>query len=135
MKISSPDFDKEIPSKFTCDGEDIPPVLNIDSIPENTKTLAMIMDDPDAKGWVHWVEYNIPVGSPLQKGEQGMNSWPTNGYKGPCPPSGTHRYVFKVYALGTELNLPEDTTSKDLLKAMESHILAKAELVATYSRQ
>lgn len=138
-----------IPSKYTCDGEDISPPLEWDSLPEGTKSIAIISDDPDAPmgTWVHWVIYNIP---PDKKGldenvpkvrelpdgaRQGMNDFKRIGYGGPCPPYGVHRYYFKIYALDTLLDLPPGATKKELLKAMEGHILAKGELMGKYSRK
>lgn len=138
-----------IPSKYTCDGEDISPPLKWSSLPEGTKSLALISDDPDAPvgTWVHWVIYNIPPtvteleeGIPTDKelpsgAKQGMNDFKKIGYGGPCPPSGTHRYFFKLYALDSELNLEPRATKKDVLKAMEGHILEMGQLMGTYSRK
>lgn len=138
-----------IPSKYTCDGEDISPPLKWSSLPEGTKSLALISDDPDAPvgTWVHWVIYNIPPtvteleeGIPSDKelpsgAKQGMNDFKKIGYGGPCPPSGTHRYFFKLYALDSELNLEPRATKKDVLKAMEGHILEMGQLMGTYSRK
>ena len=133
---------ERVPVKYTCEGEDISPPLQIENIPEGTKAIAIIMDDPNAPvgTWVHWVVWNLPVedvAEGSQQGTQGKNSWGRLGYGGPCPPPGhgTHRYFFKVYALDAELSLPEGATKEELLKAMEGHILAKAELVGTYSRE
>jgi len=137
-----------IPKKYTGDGEDVSPPLNLAGIPEQAKSLALICDDPDAPAgdWVHWVLYNIPAGvreipediGPDKRvagmGIQGRNDFGKIGYGGPYPPSGTHRYFFKVYALDTILN-PEPSLSKALLlKAMEGHILAKGDLMGTYRR-
>ncbi len=141
MKIESVFGNNEfIPKKYTCQGEDINPKLIIKDIPNGTKTLALIMDDPDAPmgTWVHWVMWNIPPGNIEENsapGVQGVNSWGRNEYGGPCPPSGIHRYFFKVYALDTELDLPETTTKEGLLKAMEGHILASAQLVGLYKKE
>ncbi|MCJ7571085.1 MAG: YbhB/YbcL family Raf kinase inhibitor-like protein [Candidatus Thermoplasmatota archaeon] len=117
MKLSSPAFEdnKMIPSEYTCDGADISPPLSFSNIPENTKSLALIMDDPDApiKTWVHWLIWNIPVNKTgLSKGEnitypQGKNDFGYLDYGRPCPPYGTHRYFFKLYALDTTINLNE----------------------------
>ncbi len=133
-----------IPRQYTCDGKDISPPLEWTAGPEGTASYALIMDDPDAPGktWVHWVAWNIP-GTGLPEAvtpvatdiAQGMNSWPRTGYGGPCPPSGTHRYFFKVYGLDTKLDLGAKTTKQDLLDAMDGHILAQGELMGTYSRQ
>lgn len=142
MKISSPEFDnnKSIPSKFTCEGKDVNPALVIENIPEGTKGLALIVDDPDAPmgTWVHWVVYDIPVTSRIGEdsipGKQGINDFRRTNYGGPCPPSGTHRYFFKIYALDRELGLKEGVSKKALEKAMEGHILDKAELVGLYKK-
>ena len=132
---------KQIPKKYSCDGEEVNPPLVIEGIPTATKTLALVIDDPDAPRGTfdHWIVYNIP---PLPKieensvpGTQGMNSSNQLDYIGMCPPSGTHRYSFKVYALDTELDLkPENTRKKDLEKAMKGHILAKGQIVGLYHR-
>ncbi|MBI1920504.1 MAG: YbhB/YbcL family Raf kinase inhibitor-like protein [Geobacter sp.] len=130
-----------IPSRYTCDGGDMNPPLAIAGVPAGTKSLALVMDDPDAPAgiWVHWVVWNIPSET-REIGErsvpagavQGLNSWSRTGYGGPCPPSGTHRYFFKVYALDAMLNLKPLTTKAELEKAMAGHILAKGELMGTY---
>jgi len=138
--IINSSFKEVIPDKFTCKGEDINPKLMISEIPASAKTLALIMDDPDAPmgTWVHWVMWNIPLGNINENsapGTQGVNSWGKNKYGGPCPPSGTHRYFFKVYALDTTLKLPEGSTKQELLQAMKSHIIAQAELIGLYSKQ
>jgi len=131
-----------IPARYTCDGGDISPELIIGQIPEGSRTLAVIMDDPDApRGtWVHWLVWNIPAATrviaenSLPPGAiQGRNSWQRNGYGGPCPPSGTHHYVFKVYALDAALALPPASTKADLEQAMQGHILAQGELIGTYA--
>ncbi|MCH8164750.1 MAG: YbhB/YbcL family Raf kinase inhibitor-like protein [Planctomycetes bacterium] len=145
IDVTSSAFEHEgsIPSKYTCDGEDVSPPLTWSTGPQRTSSYALIMDDPDAPGqtWVHWVAWNIP-GTSLPEAvkpdatdiAQGMNSWPRTGYGGPCPPSGTHRYFFKVYALDTRLDLPAKTTKQALLDAMDGHILAQGELMGTYAR-
>ncbi len=154
LEITSPAFshNKEIPAKYTCDGEDISPALEWSGLPEGTKSIALIVDDPDAPDpaaprmtWVHWVLYNIPpsaTGLPegvkskdLQEGtKEGLNDWKRTGYGGPCPPIGRHRYFHKLYALDIVLPDLGRPAKKDLEKAMEGHILAKAELVGTYQR-
>ena len=135
----------EIPSRFTCDGEGMSPELTFKDVPKETKSLTLIVDDPDAVGgkiWVHWVLWNIspdtkkiresstPVGAVV-----GENSWPKNEYGGPCPPNGSHRYFFKLYALDTILNLPKTSRSPDLMTAMKDHILSQAELMGRYQRK
>ncbi len=144
MKLTSSVFANNgvIPSEFTCDGDDISPHLSISDVPKNAKSLALIMDDPDAPVgiFIHWVVWNIPPDTKeISKGEeprgvQGMTSFRRQGYGGPCPPSGTHRYFFKFYALDAELNLPEGSTKHDLENAMQGHIIAQAQLMGTYKR-
>ncbi|MFV1971357.1 MAG: YbhB/YbcL family Raf kinase inhibitor-like protein [Acidimicrobiia bacterium] len=143
MLLTSPSFGqgKGIPKEFSCEGDDISPELNIENLPANTVTLALIMDDPDAPGgtWVHWVAFDfpptdvIPQGIPLL-GIGGSNSWGVMGYGGPCPPTGTHRYFFRLFALDGTLELPEGSTKEEVLKAMEGKILDQTELVGTYTR-
>jgi len=137
-----------IPRKYTCDGENISPPLQWTGSPADTKSFALIADDPDAPvgTWVHWVLYNIPASSThlpkalpnsatLPDGSvQGTNSWPKLGYGGPCPPSGTHRYYFKLYALDARTSLPSSATKEQLLSAMQGHVLAQTELMGTYRR-
>jgi len=144
MKLTSSAFEnnQDMPSEFTCDGDSISPPLTISEVPENAKTLALISDDPDAPAgtWVHWVVWNIPPDTKeITKGTepqgiQGKTDFGRTGYGAPCPPSGTHRYFFKLYALDTELSLPEGSTKEDLEKAMEGHVLAQAQLMGTYQR-
>ena len=130
----------KIPAKYTCRGVDINPQLNIAGIPEGTKSLALIVDDPDTPvgTWIHWVVYNIPVTTTIPEnsipGIQGMNDFKKKNYGGPCPPFGTHRYFFKVYALDTALDASEGTTKAELEKSMVGHIFAKGELVGLYTR-
>ena len=148
-KIQSSAFKEgeKIPSKFTCDGENVSPQLSWSDFPSNTKTFALIVDDPDAPGgtFVHWVVYNLPsnvtslpegnTSKNLPKGTvQGTNHFGDNDYGGPCPPSGTHRYYFKLYALDSEVQLKAGSGKRDLLKAMEEHILAEAQLMGKYER-
>ncbi len=143
--LTSPAFAHEeaIPAQYSCDGDDSSPQLNWTPPPAGTESLALIVDDPDAPmgTWVHWVLYNIPADAtglaaslPEDVGVQGKNSWNRLGYGGPCPPSGTHRYYFKLYALDTLLDLQAGATKKDLLSAMGGHILEEAELMGTYTR-
>lgn len=138
-----------IPAKYTCDGQDISPPLSWSDPPAGTIEFALISDDPDAPvgTWVHWVMWNIPASasaldenlpktaSLLNGTKQGTTDFRRIGYGGPCPPSGTHRYYFKLYALDTALNLPASTTKKDLEKAIQGHILGQAELMGTYRRR
>lgn len=132
-----------IPSKYTCDGDNISPPLQWKGIPEATKCLVLIVDDPDApsKTWVHWVVYNIPPtitevieGSAPSGSVQGINDYSRIGYAGPCPPSGTHRYFFKLYALDQLLTLSEGATKTQVESAMKPHILEEVHLIATYKR-
>lgn len=137
-----------IPRKCTCDGSDTSPALAWANAPQATQSFALITDDPDAPGgtWVHWVIWNIPptahalpegmpASAKLADGsQQGKNSWPKIGYGGPCPPSGTHRYFFKLYALDKLLDLPPGATKEQLLAAMNKHVLGQAELMGTYQR-
>ncbi|HMQ56313.1 MAG TPA: YbhB/YbcL family Raf kinase inhibitor-like protein [Anaerolineae bacterium] len=147
FELTSPAFKPggRIPEKFTCDGDDIAPPLIWRDPPAKTQSFALIMDDPDApRGtWVHWLLFNLPAGShelpeaaALPPGTQvGHNGWGRSLYGGPCPPSGTHRYVFTLYALDTLLNLSSSTDKSQLLRAMEPHILAEAKLMGGYSRR
>ena len=144
MKVSSSAFENEgnIPSEFTCDGQDLSPPLSITDVPKDAKTLAIIMDDPDAPmgTFTHWLVWNIPPHKiQFAKGEkldfvQGSTSFGRTEYGGPCPPSGTHRYFFKIYALDTKLDLKQGSSVKDLEKAIKGHILAEAVLMGKYSR-
>ncbi len=140
--VSSASFQENafIPNRYTCDGKNVNPALNFDHIPTGVKTLAIIVDDPDApnKTWVHWVIWNIPVTHHLKEnhspGVQGINDFDKQFYCGPCPPKGTHRYFFKVYALDTDLVLPTSTNKTELEKAMSGHILGFGELIGLYRR-
>lgn len=142
LKVTSSTFrDKEfIPAKYTCDGENISPPIHIENIPEEAKCLALIADDPDAPvgTWVHWVVWNIPVTHNLKEnevhGRQGINDFQMHKYGGPCPPSGTHCYYFKIYALNTLLDLQENTNKRQLETAMSGHIIAFGELAGLYKR-
>jgi Raf kinase inhibitor-like YbhB/YbcL family protein len=138
-----------IPSKYTCDGNDVSPPLQWDAVPEATKSVALISDDPDAPmgTWVHWVLFNwpadsreitenIPPDNILPNGaKQGTTDFHRIGYGGPCPPSGTHRYFFKIYALDTMLDLDAGADKSALLKAMEGHILGQGQLMGKYKRR
>ena len=141
-----------IPRKYTCEGDDLAPPLEWDGVPENTRSLVLIVDDPDAPDpaaprmtWVHWVVYNLPADvSGLPEGaivkklpigsEQGLNDWNKPGYGGPCPPIGRHRYFHKLYALDTVLEGLGTPTKAQLEAAMQGHIIAHAELIGTYKK-
>lgn len=151
MDLKSSAFQQEglVPSQYTCDGANVSPPLTWSDPPAKTQSFALISDDPDAPvgTWVHWVAWNIPPAArsldenvpkkdALPNGmKQGTTDFRKIGYGGPCPPSGTHRYFFKLYALDTTLNLSPRTTKKDLERAMQTHILAQAELMGKYSRR
>ena len=130
-----------IPRKYTCDGDDVNPPLNITGIPEATQSIVLIVDDPDApmKTWDHWVVWNIAPREKIDEnsvpGIEGLNDFNRHSYGGPCPPSGTHRYFFKVYSLDTKLNLPPNSRKKDVEEAMKGHILAKGEIIGLYKRK
>ena len=143
ISIKSPAFEnnKQIPKKYSCDGDDINPPLIIEGTPKEAKTLVLIMDDPDAPSGTfdHWIVWNIQtsttkIGEDTVPGTEGMNSARQRAYMGPCPPSGTHRYFFKVYALDIELSIAATSRKKDIEKAMEGHILGKSELIGLYHR-
>jgi len=153
MTLTSPAFENggQIPSTYTCEGDDISPPLTWDGVPEGTKSLVLIIDDPDAPDpeapkmvWVHWVVYNIPPDTQslpenvsragLAPGiALGMNDFKKTGYGGPCPPVGRHRYFHKLYALNTKLNL-EKATKAEVEEAMEGHVIASTELIGTYQK-
>ena len=146
MLITSPAFEQHqpIPQKYTCQGEDLSPPLQFQDAPAGTKSLALIMDDPDAPmgTFVHWVVWNLPPDTrQLSEGvklkhQEGKNHFPKIGYGGPCPPPGKpHRYYFKLYALDTQVHLSDGSSKEQLLEAMEGHILGQAELVGTYQRK
>lgn len=145
MKLTSDfEYNEKIPSKYTCDGEDLAPVLKISEIPQNTKSLALIVDDPDAPmgTWVHWVVYNIPENTTKIDSKnfptgtkQGMTDFGRIGWGGPCPPNGTHRYFFKLYALDEKTNLAGGLTKAQLETSIREHVIEKAELVGLYQRQ
>jgi Raf kinase inhibitor-like YbhB/YbcL family protein len=146
FKISSPAFENNafIPEKFTCVGKDTNPPLKIENTPQGTKSIALIVDDVDApRGiWVHWVVWNIPKGTTEIKensvpegAKQGLNDFRKRQYNGPCPPPGTHRYYFKIYALDTILNLEPDTTKADLEKAMKGHIIGQSYIIGLFKRR
>ncbi|HEY4508413.1 MAG TPA: YbhB/YbcL family Raf kinase inhibitor-like protein [Candidatus Paceibacterota bacterium] len=149
IKVASSAFGHNgmIPAKYTCDGEDRSPALEISGIPTEAKSLMLIMHDPDAPrsgGWTHWITYNIKLQNENSKmiregkepgGVAGKGTGGNTSYMGPCPPSGTHRYFFTVYALDAELSLKEGATKADVEKAMEGHVIREGELVGLYSRK
>lgn len=149
MLLTSPAFQDggKIPAEYTCDGQNISPELNISGLGSQAKSLALIMDDPDVpefvrkdKMYVHWVVFNIPPNTTrIPKNSQphgtpGMNTGNQLNYTGPCPPDREHRYYFKLYALDKMLDLPRGATKSDVEKAMEGHILSKADLMGRYER-
>lgn len=154
LSITSPEFSDNgaLPAAFTCEGDNTSPPLKWSGIPDGTRSLALIVDDPDApdprapkRTWVHWMLYNIPPAtSGLPKGvppshlpdgtREGINDSNHTGYGSPCPPIGRHRYFFKLYALDTELDELTPPTKDILLKAMDGHVLEKAELMGTYQK-
>ncbi|RMF84930.1 MAG: YbhB/YbcL family Raf kinase inhibitor-like protein [Nitrospinota bacterium] len=151
LALTSPAFKpgSPIPVRYTCDGEDLSPPLQWSNVPSGTKSFALVVDDPDAPmgTWDHWILYDIPATTTRlpagiaatrrvpEVGTHGRNSWRRLGYGGPCPPGGTHRYFFKLYALDTVLQLKPGATKKKLLRAMQGHILAQGELMGTYQRR
>ena len=146
MKISSLAFspDSEIPVKYTCDGFDVSPPLNFNDVPANAKSLALIVDDPDAPAgtWLHWTLFNInPDITAIEENSiptgavQGNTSYGRPGYGGPCPPSGTHHYYFKLFALDIVLDLVTGVRLEELMDAMKGHVIARAEFVGLYSRK
>lgn len=145
MKITSVfENNQNIPSEYTCDGKDAQPEITISEAPANAKSLVLIVDDPDApmKTFVHWLLYNIPASTTkisaqsLPEGsKQGVTDFGRVGWGGPCPPSGMHRYFFKLYALDKILELPEGASEKDLENAMKDHVIEKAELIGLYKRK
>ena len=153
LKITSPAFKHNgmIPSKYTCDGDNISPPLNIGDVPKETVSLVLIMDDPDIPQfvkekfdidiWDHWVVFNIPANvTTIFEGRNppgiiGKNTQNKNVYTGPCPPDREHRYFFKVYALDTKLSISNNSKKQDVEKVMKDHIIAKGELIGLYKRQ
>ena len=151
MRLASPVFSHggDIPSKYTCDGDDVSPPIEWSDVPSDAKTLALICDDPDApkKDFSHWVMFNIPAQAgalpehvaakqELPDGSrQGKNDFGKVGYGGPCPPSGTHRYRFSLYAVDTELGLPAASSKKDVEAALQGHVLETATLTGAYTRE
>lgn len=150
ISLKSPAFKEgeSIPSRHTCEGYNISPPLEWNNLPDDTMSMAIICEDPDAPSglWTHWIIFNLPKDTSGLKEKimpreevddmikQGLNSWGTVGYRGPCPPQGTHRYFFRIYALDKILDLPSSCTRDDLLKKMENHILDQGVLMGTYTR-
>jgi len=154
LTLSSPAFaaNGEIPARYTCEGDDVSPPLAWSGVPKDTSSLALIVDDPDApdpaapkRTWVHWVLYDMSAeadelpegatGTQLPAGtREGINDWKRTGYGGPCPPIGRHRYFHKLYALDTALPNLREPSKKELLDAMQGHVLAEAQLIGTYQR-
>jgi Raf kinase inhibitor-like YbhB/YbcL family protein len=142
FRISSPSFQDgaEIPVQFTCDGKDINPALFATGIPAGTASLALVVEDPDAPSgnWVHWVVWNMKtdgaIGESSISGNEGINDFGKHHYGGPCPPSGTHRYYFRMYALDRMVSLPGAADRYQLAEAMKGHLLAETALMGTYTR-
>ncbi len=149
MKLTSSAFvqGEKIPSKYTCDGDNVNPPLEITGVPHEAKSLVLIMDDPDVPKnlredgmWDHWVVFNIPPDTRMieensePSGTSGLGTNDKTGYAGPCPPDREHRYFFKLFALDTQLDLPEKSTKADVENAMPGHVLSHAELMGTYER-
>jgi Raf kinase inhibitor-like YbhB/YbcL family protein len=152
LESSAFDNGSEIPSRYTCEGEDVSPPLVWSGVPETARSLVLIVDDPDApdpkapkRTWIHWVLYNIPPDVPgLPEGivpaklppgmKEGLNDWNRNGYGGPCPPIGRHRYFHKLYALDTVLDEMSTPTKANVEAAMKGHVIAQTELMGTYRK-
>lgn len=143
LKVSSPAFDDggNIPKKYTCEGEGINPPLKVDKIPSGTKTLAIIMEDPDTSHGTfdHWIAWNIPPENPIEEnrttGISGTNGAKKTGYYPPCPPSGSHRYFFYVFALNESLKLNEGASKQELKDEMDKHVLAIGVLMGRYQKE
>lgn len=146
MRIRSPEFEQGgvIPAEFTCDGANVRPPLAIENLPDGAASVAIIMDDPDAPTgtWVHWTVWNLPAAEGPVPGDilpagavEGRTSFGGDGYGGPCPPSGRHRYFFKAFALDVALDIPAGSDAEALMRAMEGHVLDKAGLIGTYARE
>jgi len=145
VTLSSSVFEHEgsIPSKYTCDADDVSPSFEIGGVPEEAQSLVLIMDDPDAPvgTWDHWVVFNIPPETTSipentePQGVAGNNSWGRTGYGGPCPPDGEHRYFFKLYAIDAQLSLSEGATKTEVEQAMEGHVVAETQLMGRYTRE
>lgn len=145
IKVTSSAFSEggKIPKKYTCDGSDVSPPLRIENLPKGAKSIALIVEDPDAPGrtWTHWLVWNIDPGNTEIRennvpshATQGTSDFGSAKYGGPCPPSGTHRYYFRVYALDAAISLPSSATKSAVEKAIAPHVIAKGSLMGTYSR-
>lgn len=143
MRLTSTAFEHEgdIPKRFSCDGLDVSPPLIIDELPAAASSLVLIMDDPDAPSgtWDHWVAYDIEPAAEIPEGVEalgtaGTNSWGRTGYGGPCPPGGTHRYYFRVYAIDDTLGLGPGARKAEILESLEGHVLAEATLMGRFTR-
>lgn len=142
LEISSPAFRQGgmIPRRYTCDGDDVNPPIDVGELPSSTRSLTLIVDDPDAPSgtWLHWLVWNIAITRHIREkevpGDQGVNDFGRNTYGGPCPPSGTHRYFFRIYALDDLLDLPEGSTRHEVESAMREHIIGYGELMGVYKR-
>ncbi len=139
LGVTSPavGFEGKLAVKYTCDGERINPPLNIGDIPPEAQSIVLFIEDPDASGFVHWVVWNIPLKNILENsipGTEGLNSAGKYHYAAPCPPSGTHRYVFDAYAIDTLLNLSQNSTKANVESAMAGHVLARGQLAGLYGR-
>ena len=143
MKVTSSAFENntKIPSRYTCDGENVNPPLTFEDLPENTQSLVLIVNDPDAPAgnWIHWILFNIPADTEILNENdvptgalQGINSFGDNNYGGPCPPSGTHRYIFKLFAIDSLLDLKEGTSEAEIKNGINGHTLETSELVGKY---
>ena len=143
LSISSPAFEEGemIPVQYTCEGTNINPPLHLEAVPDGTKCLALMVADPDAPmgTWIHWLVWNIPVTPHIKENEvpgtEGINDFHQHHYGGPCPPSGTHRYYFKVYALNAELDLPKNATVEKFEKAVKNVTIGFGECMGVYRKQ
>jgi Raf kinase inhibitor-like YbhB/YbcL family protein len=142
LEVTSEAFNDRtyIPTKYTCDGENVNPPISVHNIPQQTKSLVLVVDDPDAftGKWVHWIIWNIPPTGKIKErsvpGIEGLNDFGKHNYSGPCPPSGTHKYFFKVYALNNFIDLKQSVTLVELEIAMNPYILGFGELIGLYKR-
>lgn len=143
ISISAFAYGEKIPEKYSCKGLDISPSIKISGIPVGTESLVLIVEDPDAPVglWIHWLLWNIPLTGEIAEGTvpegavQGLNSWGRNDYGGPCPPSGTHRYFFRLYALDVSLHLEAASSKAEVEEVMEGHVLGQAEWMGLFSKE